>query len=163
MKSLKRGAPGASAVSSMFHKDQFRELIRKVLQDCNLYSDDAVELLMLTAAVESKLGTYLTQIRGPARGVFQMEPATEKDLWENYLKYKPHIVEDIEKYRLEHPDEMRFNLAYAIIMARIHYLRAPEPIPKTLEGKAEMWKRRYNTYLGKGTVEKAIQAYKEMC
>jgi hypothetical protein len=144
-------------------KTQLRELISTVLRDCNLYSADAVELLMLTAAVESKLGTYLTQIKGPARGIFQMEPATEKDLWNNYLRYKPHIVSDISKYHIQHPDELRWNLAYAILMARIHYLRVPEPIPSGTDKLAAYWKKWYNTHLGKGTTEKAIQAYKEMC
>jgi hypothetical protein len=36
----------------------------------------AADLLMATAAVETALGTYLLQIKGPARGVFQVEPAT---------------------------------------------------------------------------------------
>jgi hypothetical protein len=118
---------------------------------------------MMTAAVESRMGTYLTQVKGPARGVFQMEPATEKDLWDNYLKYKPHIVADIAKYNHAHPDQMRWNLAYAILMARIHYLRCPEPIPSTHVELAAYWKKWYNTHKGKGTPEKALSAYKEMC
>lgn len=145
----------------MIDKNQLRELITKVLQDTNLYSDSAVELLMLTAAVESRLGTYIKQVQGPARGIFQMEPATEKDLWDNYLKYKPNIVKDIQKYTLRHPDELRFNIAYAICMTRIHYLRCPETIPPAddIRALANFWKKWYNTSAGKGTVDKAIAAY----
>jgi hypothetical protein len=159
---LKNDAAGVSAV---YDPKQLRILITDILKDVDLYSEDAVELLMMTAAVESRLGTYLTQIRGPARGIFQMEPATEKDIWSNYLKFKPDLVRRINRYVLDHPDELRFNLAYGIIMARIHYLRAPQTIPSRndLVSLAEYWKRWYNTHLGKGTPEKAIQAYKEMC
>lgn len=50
---------------------------------------DVVELLLLTCAAESAMGKYIMQVGGPARGIFQMEPNTEKDIWENWLKYKP--------------------------------------------------------------------------
>jgi hypothetical protein len=46
-------------------------------------------------------------------------------------------------------------------MARVHYLRRPEPIPTDLTGQAEYWKKWYNTYLGAGTVEEYIENYKK--
>ena len=59
---------------------QFREeIVRPVLEhldaaDPGIDSPNAEELLMLTAATESQLGRYLRQVRGPAIGVFQVEP-----------------------------------------------------------------------------------------
>lgn len=148
-----------------YNKDQFRELINSILLEANLHSEAAVELLMMTAAVESQFGTYLKQIKGPARGVFQMEPATEKDIWENYLRYKPTLAATVRKYSSGHPDELRFNLAYGILMARILYLRTPEGIPSVDDKKAlaSYWKKWYNTHMGKGTVEKALAAYQTYC
>lgn len=58
-------------------KKQLRELVTHVLKKYDLYSADAVELLMLTAATESNLGCYIKQVGGgPALGIFQCEPNT---------------------------------------------------------------------------------------
>jgi hypothetical protein len=145
-----------------FNKEQFRELITDVLTEADLYSDSAVELLMLTCAVESNFGTYIKQINGPALGVFQMEPNTHKDIWTNYLKFKSGLRNAFVGYS---PDKLREDLRYAILMTRVHYLRAPKPLPEAddVEGLANYWKRYYNTRLGKGTPEKAIKKYEEYC
>jgi hypothetical protein len=154
-----------------FDKDQFRSLIEDVLRDANLHSPAAVELLMLTAAVESKLGTYLEQVRGPAIGIFQMEPRTHNDIWDNYLRYKAPLVAALQKEVVylpryaPDPMVMRKNLAYAILMARIYYQRVPAPLPPAdnPQALAEYWKKYYNTHLGKGTVAKALEAYNKLC
>ena len=149
-----------------FDKNQFRELIEDVLREADLYSESAVELLMLTCAVESNFGTYIEQITGPALGVFQMEPNTHNDIWDNYLKYKTELAYSVDRQSIDCLSAgLRTNLAYAIIMARVHYLRVPVPLPEAddVEGLADYWKRYYNTRLGKGTREKAITKYKEYC
>lgn len=145
-----------------FNKDQFRGLIVDVLREADLYSPSAVELLMLTCAVESDFGTYIEQITGPALGVFQMEPNTHNDIWDNYLKYRSNRVywdvnNDVES--------LRYDMKYAIYMARLHYLRVPEPLPNAtnVEALARYWKKYYNTEKGKGRVDNAIQKYKEYC
>lgn len=150
-------------VQTRMDKDQLRDLITRVLEEAGLYSESAVELLMLTAATESKLGYYIKQIRGPALGIFQMEPRTHDDIWDNYLHYKQeltYIISDYTSTRGEHFD-LESNLAYQILMSRIHYLRVPDPLPDAddVEGLAAYWKDHYNTYLGAGTVEKAIAMY----
>ena len=71
----------------MFNKDQFQDLNNRVLSSIGLYSVEAVYLLLGTCAVESNFGTYLKQKNGPALGVFQIEPSTLIDIWENYLYY----------------------------------------------------------------------------
>jgi hypothetical protein len=151
-------------------KEQLRDLITRVLKEIDLYSDDAVELLMLTAATESNLGKYIRQKGGgPALGIFQMEKSTEQDIWFNYLRHRPEIrlavlrlfplggVVDLE--------DLEFNLGYQIAMARVHYLRVPKKLPDSNEPEymAIYWKKYYNTYLGKGTVEKATEKYKRYC
>ncbi len=143
-------------------KNQLRDLITRTLKEANLHSDSAVELLMLTAAVESKLGYYIRQIKGPARGIFQMEPATERDLWKNYLEYKDATSDTIKRYDTAADDDLEWNLGYAILMARVHYLRVPSKLPAAddIDRLAHYWKAHYNTYLGAGTTKKAIAAYK---
>jgi len=145
-------------------KDQLRDLITKVLKDVDLYSESAVELLMLTAATESKLGHYIRQVGGgPALGIFQMEPSTEDDIWDNYIYYKSdEFANSVSRYATElGGEEMEWNLAYQIIMARIHYLRVKDPLPAAddVEGLANYYKKYYNTRLGKATVKGAIEDY----
>ena len=142
--------------------DQLRTLIKEVLVYLGHYSESAVELLMLTAAVESNCGTYIEQVNGPARGIFQMEPATEKDIWKNWLVYHGDMESAVLQIMLMYADwDLRANLVYQIAMARIHYLRVAERLPgsKDVIAMASYWKQYYNTLKGKGTKEKARQKY----
>ena len=49
----------------------------------------------------------------------------------------------------------------ACLMARVHYLRVPAPIPNTQAGRAEYWKRWYNTHLGAGTTDGYLERYRQ--
>ena len=145
-------------------KIQLRSLISSVLQNFDsemLFSDDAVNLLLGTAAVESLFGYYITQVGGPAKGIFQMEPATEKDIWENWLKYQGELSVRmrIRGYTGPDPEKLLYDLQYQILMARFHYRRVRDAIPPTLLGQAKYWKEHYNTYLGAGTICKYMEAY----
>lgn len=146
-------------------KKKLKELITSVLKELNLYSGDAVNLLMGTAAQESHLGKYRKQLGGgPALGIFQMEPATFNDIVNNYLRYKPELASRIERVaRISRfkAEDIENNDLLAICMARVHYLRVREAIPFDLEGWARYWKRYFNTPLGKGTEEEFIANYKK--
>jgi len=147
------------------HQGQLRGLIRDTLQLIDMNSEEAVELLLGTAAVESNLGYYIRQVGGPARGIFQMEPATEADLWENYIGRRRDLLmmmAGLLGYATQDISRLEYDLRYQIVMARLHYLRVPEALPKTLEGMARYWKKYYNTPGGKGTEEKYIRAYKTL-
>ena len=63
---------------------QFRaNIIRPVLLVIGGESRAAENLILGTALQESNL-RYLRQLGdGPARGVYQMEPATHDDIWDN--------------------------------------------------------------------------------
>lgn len=155
----------------MINAKDLREVIQAVLHGLDLeipYSEEAVELLMLTAAQESKMGTYLKQMKdGPARGIFQMEPNTEKDIYENFLRYKPNLKHLVEGYKLRQPGveglDLWMNIPYQVAMARVHYFRVKKPLPKSVGAWAKYWKKYYNTHLGKGTWEEAEGAYLEHC
>jgi len=115
----------------------------------------AVELLMLTAATESRLGTYLYQIRGPAVGIFQMEPPTHDDIQAR------KVIGRYTNVPLADASVMAWDLAYAIVMARIYYMQFIEPLPAAddIAGLADYWKEYYNTEAGAGTPEKAVADY----
>ena len=146
-------------------KKQLRDLIHRVLIDLDLYSEAAENLLMGTAAQESGLGQYIRQLgNGPALGIFQMEPATFKDIVQNCLQYKPELaklvmsVSGVNALRSEY---LEYNLALSICMCRIHYLRVSEKMPDNLTGWAKYWKEYYNTRLGKGIEEEFIRNFKK--
>ena len=141
---------------------QFRELvIRNTLAFIGQDSPAAEELLLGTAIQESRL-TYLKQLGGgPALGVYQMEPATHDDIWDNYLIHRTELALSVKK-TTAYPGvaaEMIANLMYATAMCRMHYRRRPEPLPEAgdVEGMADYWKEHYNTHLGAGTVDEYIE------
>ena len=145
------------------HKDQLRAIIRKVLQNIDQHTPATEELLLGAAAQESKLGAYLVQLGGgPARGIFQMEVATEEDIWTNYLRYHSDVRDKLRSIcGVVTPSEwsLTTNLAYQIAMCRFKYRMCPESIPSDLQGQAELWKLRYNTPRGAGTVDEYIANY----
>lgn len=153
----------------MINKDQLRELIiRPALKEIDMYSEAAEELLMLTCAVESRLGTYIKQYpTGPAMGIYQMEPATYIDIWKNYLRYNKELFDKVRSQfgcYSSNPDKMIYDLRASTVFARLHYRRVPMSLPAAddIEGLAAYWKDHYNTHLGAGTVEKAVSIYNEL-
>lgn len=150
-----------------FDKNQFRDFIKRTLQAVDLYSEAATDLLMKTAAKESNFGTYLYQVgSGPAKGVFQIEPNTEKDIWLNFLRFNPVLTGKIKTLTgVDGPNvsALEGDLRYQVIMARLVYYRVakPLPMPGDIEAQAHYWKQHYNTAAGAGTVEGFIEAAKK--
>ena len=147
--------------------NDLRRLIRNILHQVELWSPEAEELLLGTAAVESGLGSRLYQIgHGPAMGIMQMEPATERSLWDDYLSYRPKLRGMIEAVTARSgPGQwLAWDLAYQIIMARIKYRTIPEPLPGTddITGQARYWKQWYNTPAGAGKVEDYVDAVRRL-
>jgi len=143
----------------MFNPYRFASgVIRPVLQNVDFWSPSAEKLILGTGLVESRLDK-LYQIKGPALGVFQMEPLTHDDIWDTFLKYNPNATARVQRYmvRKDTPDknELVWNLAYATVMCRMKYLRVPEALPHSsdFKGMAHYWKQHYNTPRGKGREE----------
>ena len=156
--------------------EQVKSLISSVLLDLDEETEgkiplvpEAVDLLMMTAAHESKLGTYIKQVYGPALGIFQMEPATHTDHW-IYIRDRKWLREAFENLGFIYPTywEMEWNIKYAILMARVHYYRKPERLPNMsrsnyLEALSRYAKEHYNTSVGKATPEKYLEDYHTYC
>ena len=120
-------------------------------------------LAMMCAAHESRMGTYLQQVKGPALGLFQMEPRTHDDLWANFLRERKDLkpwVYEASTY-VGGPSQMAWNLKYSICMFRVFFMRFKEPIPVALEDQAEYLKKYWNTEAGKATAQDYLKAYKE--
>lgn len=58
---------------------------------------------------------------------------------------------------------MNDNDALGAALCRVGLLGWSEPIPPTLEARAALWKKSYNTVKGKGTVEEYIHNAKRLC
>lgn len=150
----------------MLDVTQFRELIIKpALDDLLLYSKDAEELLLFTCAVESDGGTYLQQKKGPALGIYQMEPETYNDLWHNYLYKKSNLlvclVTNFNISMMPSEDRLIYDLRYATAMCRIHYARVQQDLPSS-DNLSHIWdyyKKYYNSPRGAAEKNESIRKY----
>lgn len=144
-----------------------RQHIKDALTPLKLWTQDAEELLMATCANESNLGEYRTQApHGPARGIFQMEAEDFNDIWTNYLAYHGSLAFQVKNYNSGQQgtaDDLVNNDAYAIVMARIHYMRKPGSIPSctNLEAMWTYYKHWYNSDSGAATHDEFVAKYKK--
>lgn len=132
--------------------DLRKYIIRPALSQHGLWSYDGEELLMLTAAKESRLGYYLHQLgTGPAMSPWQIEPATFDWLRGRFPQYLAG----------RDSSELVYDLRLGALVARLRYLVDPEPLPNKadVEGMAKTWKRVFNTEQGKGKWQEARDAY----
>ena len=140
------------------------------------YGESVAQLLMGTAATESHLvhrrqvGYDLTD-NGGAWGLWQTEAAAVSDNLD-YLRRRHDVRLRAAGFLwgpqggdmagiLNMGSHGLMRLIYdwdrfAVLCARLHYMRQSEPVPATLGGQAAYWKRHYNTTAGKGTPEKYI-------
>jgi len=144
-----------------------RAIIRMSLSPIGLWSQEAEELLLMTAAHESSMGKYTKQIKGTALGLYQMEPETLYDNYVNYLHYRPNLfqkIADITGATGADLGQLEFNPLYSTIHARIKYRRSPVPLPPASDTRllAEYAKNHYNTHLGKATPENYNDAYRRL-
>lgn len=129
--------------------------------DPGIDSIAAQELVLGTALTESVTHFIRQKGGGPALGLWQMEPATHDDIWEHWLRNRKALRDAILALVSPWPlgaQQLCGNLYYGAAMCRIHYRRSRHSLPAPHDplGLARMWKRVYNTSLGKGTVEKAL-------
>ena len=156
-----------------YNYTQFKAcIVDSTLLDIDLYSPEASILLLATMAQESNFGTYLHQIRGPAISPYQIEPATHKDIWDNYLKYRPELAANLANivtpmyFRASHikvfyEKALLTNLSYSTAIARIKYYRVKEKLPEIHPiAMGEYWKHYYNTPDGIGTVAEFVENWK---
>lgn len=133
------------------------EIVTPALKRIGLASPAAINLVTGIGLVESGYRTR-KQVNGPALGYWQMEPATERDCWTNFLNYRPFLAGLVRK--IAEPDKpssllLLSNDAYASAMCRIRLYRSPDPLPSPDCALAlcQYWKLHYNSLIGKGQVD----------
>lgn len=153
------------------------KVIIPTLDELGLLSQSAINLLLGTCAVESNLGRFDRQVGGgPALGIFQVEPPTNKLVLDWLLRNKPDLFEIVIDIRgkthvtggIVTPDinkaALQYNDHYSCAIARCLYLSIPSPLPASDDvlGMAHYWKNHYNSPQGKGTVEDFVEKYKRL-
>lgn len=157
---------GSSQASVMTPENFRNTIIQVVLKDLDLGGAAAEELLLGTAIQESLNFMFRTQIGGgPGLSYYQIEVNTHNDIWDNFLKYRNDLAKKVARF-LTRPDadkiaELKVNDKYATAIARVHYLRVSEPLPRAgdVEAQAKYWKKHFNTELGKGKVSEYIEKW----
>ena len=128
-----------------------------------LWSPTVETALIMVAAHESKMGKYRRQIGGgPARGIFQVEPKTLMDNYENFIDPRPTLARQIREITgIDEPDldALTWNDVYGAIHARLKLYRSPGVIPTDTPLIAEYLKRYYNSPEGAATANDYLLAY----
>lgn len=149
----------------MFDIKQFREdILAPSLNALQIRSKEFAELLVFTCAVESAGGTYVKEIKGPALGIYQLEPNSFTDIWVNYIVRKPDIVNlfslNLGIHRMPQPEEIITDLRLATAMCAMFY-RSRKVIDGSMDENVlwDLYKEHYNTPKGKAKKDQAIKAY----
>src|SRR5262245_16120598 len=147
----------------------FAQLIHVTLRQSPFPDLERAKALLLGTAAQESRFTYTTQLSGgPAKGYFQCEPATEQDIWSNFLAYQPALTDLLlVRSGRDGPNDtaLEYNMVYQILLCRTHYYRcdaARLPAPDDLAGQAVLWKRVYNSPLGAGTEEEYMANYERL-
>lgn len=144
-------------------------IVDPALEAIGLFSPAALNLVTGTALVESA-ATYLVQNGGPALGLWQMEPATERDCWDNFIKFDAALSAAVKSLLPPmaqgdaRTQQLIGNLSYAAAMCRVKYRRSPQALPAADDaaGLCQYWKAVYNSSLGAGVTDAAhVSAFEQ--
>jgi len=133
-----------------------------VLVVCNILghgkNKKAMNLLLETASVETKSGTAKDGTIYAGMGITQFDKMPFYDIKHRTSQRSKDAIKnaldiDIDLVEWEH---LRYNPLLAMIFTRLKYIKVPAEIPSDMLGRAEYWKKWYNSELGKGTVDHYI-------
>jgi len=133
--------------------------------DClgNGANNTALDLIKETIGAETNHGEYKDNTLYAGMGIAQLDKIGFDDVKARTRdKHKNSILAyyDID-INLVQWEELRYNPLLSLLFVRLKYKLVPEEIPTTLEGRAEYWKKYYNTSAGKGTVEHYVKSNTE--
>ena len=128
------------------------DVVEPALAALGLMSTAALNLVTGTALVESQAAYVKQNGGGPALGLWQVEPATEQDIWTNYLAYQHDLSARVRGLLAggATTPQLVGNLPYCAAICRLKYLRAPGALPaaKDAAAMAAYHKTIYNSSLG---------------
>ncbi len=153
--------------------EHLREIIENVLPIMAEKSgkpvggEDAVLLLLGTAAIESSMG-HDREGRSNERGIFHELSETHEDAWNRLGEKYPDMLNALRHFMHHDYDHLMTeeraawlqlieNPRYAVAAARAYYYLDPHPLPTTLEERSAVYKRVWNTDAGAATEEMYIE------
>lgn len=120
----------------------------------------AIFMLVETAAQETHGGRYRDPTpAGAGRGLCQVDEIAFVDVQQRTRERDRFAVRDafgVDVLRAEH-GWLDYSPLLSMIFCRLFYRLIPDEFPLTVEGRAEYWKRFYNTVAGKGTADEYIE------
>lgn len=142
--------------------------LKRVCEDAQLICEcighgkngTAIDMIIETAVAETGLGAIEDKTVGAGMGITQFDDKPFQDIRDRNQKLRPKILKELGiDINLVEWDDLRYNQFLALLFTRLLYWLKGEPIPLTIEERAEYWKRHYNTYApnAKGTVEHYLE------
>lgn len=127
-------------------------VVRPTLKHLGVWSKDAEELILATAAQESGLGFHIKQKHHSGIGVYHIDPKTHQTIWDQYLVEHPEKASAVRGFASQHEflnsphAELATNLSYATAIAWCIYERAGYDIPnhREVDQMAKYWKKYYH-------------------
>ena len=123
------------------------------------YQKNAFYQICETAATETQFSTYRDPSWEAGMGLCQFDKMPFYDIKNRaFQKDKRKIREefDIAVEKVEWED-LRFSPGLSLVFCALFYRLVPESFSEKREKRGELWKKRYNTVLGKGTVEHFLE------
>lgn len=118
------------------------------------------DLILETSATESDLGRVVKQTNGPALSIYQILPSTYKVLLGKLKKNDKKLYDRIMLFYDNRKGELYnyiYNIPFTTAMCLYYYLDVTDnkltSIVKDRATRAKLWKQKYNTEAGKGTVQ----------
>lgn len=145
----------------LVRSDHARDFARSVCDVLGRGKNNMAEPMLLeTSAQETHLGRFRDRTPyGAGTGLCQIDLIAFEDIKARTRdKHKQAILEvfsiDLDKVEYR---ELEYSPLLSFIFCRLHYKLIPDEIPKSLEGRADYWKKFYNTSAGKGSAEEYIE------
>lgn len=142
---------------------QIRALAQKVVK--LLGGSEAVyNLLVETTAAETLMATYPDRHETHSGvGVCQHDQINLDDIQlhgkqSDFDKIEHHFGYDMRSIELA---DLAHDPLLSLICCRLSYKRIPEAVPDDLHGRAEYWKKYYNTVAGAGTEDEYLARVEE--
>lgn len=143
-------------------------IVKPALTAIGLGGTTAINLVTGTALAESRLSairqiTNSSVLTGTARGLWQIEPITAKDMMDRILPRNKNRVKIVKSYMTDQPlnDQLMSNLMLGAIICRLKYLSSPKPMVRNDAAlMANYHKQIYNTAIGAADADKNVIHFK---
>ena len=117
--------------------------------------NNAHEMLIRTAMSESQMGNYPDSSKDYGESIFQFDEIAFYDTIERTRAKDVNLVHKHFGFWLEDMQysDLRNNIVFACVMARLKYKLVPASFPEDFEGQWKYYKKYWNTESGKATRE----------